>query len=81
MDWINWIGYLGASLVVGSFLVKKNMRLLRIISLLGAITFIIYGILLDFNLPVIIPNAGITCIHVYYLFIRKDGEAKTKMND
>ena len=81
MDWIDWIGYLGASLVVGSFLVKKNMRLLRIISLLGAITFIFYGILLDFNLPVIIPNAGITCIHVYYLFIRKDGEVKRKMND
>ena len=81
MDWIDWIGYLGASLVVGSFLVKKNMRLLRIISLLGAITFIIYGILLDFNLPVIIPNVAITCIHVYYLFIRKDMEIKRKMND
>jgi uncharacterized membrane protein len=81
MDWIDCIGYLGAALVVGSFLVKNNMRLLRIISLLGAITFIIYGVLLNFNLPVIIPNAAITCIHVYYLFIRKDREVKREMND
>ena len=80
MDWIDWIGYVGAALVVGSFLVKNNMRLLRIISLLGALTFILYGILLDFNLPIIIPNACITCIHVYYLFIKKDVEVKRKMN-
>ena len=78
MDLIEWIGYLGAALVVGSFLVKKNMRLLRIISLLGAVTFIIYGLLLDVNLPVIIPNVGITCIHVYYLFIRRDKEVQKK---
>jgi len=63
---------------VGSFLVRKNMRLLRIISLLGAVTFIIYGILLDVNLPVIIPNVSITCIHVYYLFIRRDKEVLKK---
>jgi hypothetical protein len=37
--------------------------------------------LLDFNLPVIIPNAAITCIHVYYLFIRKDKEVKREVND
>jgi hypothetical protein len=81
MDWIQWIGYLGAALVVGSFLVSKNMRLLRIISLLGAVTFVAYGILLDFNLPVIIPNVSIACIHVYYLFIRDAENIKEKVNE
>ena len=30
------------------------------------------GILLDVNLPIIIPNAFITCIQFYYLFIKKE---------
>ena len=70
MNWIEWIGYLAAALVVASFLVK-NMRLLRTINMLGAMLFIVYGIFLDVNLPVIIPNAFIVCIQFYYLFLRK----------
>ena len=76
MNWIEWIGYLGAALVVISFLAGKNMRMLRIINLLGAITFVCYGILLNNNLPIIIPNVFITCIQVYYLFIRKADAGK-----
>jgi hypothetical protein len=72
MNWIDWIGYLAATLVVSSFLAGKNMRSLRTINMLGAITFITYGILLDVNLPIIIPNVFIACIQVYYLFIKKE---------
>jgi hypothetical protein len=72
MNWIDWIGYLAAALVVSSFLAGKNMRSLRTINMLGAITFITYGILLDVNLPIIIPNVFIACIQVYYLFIKKE---------
>ena len=79
MNWIEWIGYLGAALVVISFLAGKNMRMLRIINLLGAITFVCYGILLNNNLPIIIPNVFITCIQVYYLFIRKTDAGKKEM--
>jgi hypothetical protein len=39
----------------------------------GAIGFLIYGILLE-NLPIIIPNAFITCIQAYYLFMKKEAE-------
>ena len=78
MNWIEWIGYLGAALVVISFLAGKNMRMLRIINMLGAITFICYGILLNNNLPIIIPNVFITCIQVYYLFIKKMDDEKKK---
>lgn len=76
MNWIEWIGYLGAALVVVSFLAGKNMRLLRTINMLGAITFIIYGVFLDVNLPIIIPNVFITCIQVYFLFIKPATEQK-----
>jgi len=72
MNWVEWVGYLGATLVVVSFLAGKNMRLLRTINLLGAITFTTYGFLLDVNLPIIIPNVFITCIQVYFLFIKKE---------
>lgn len=77
MNWIEWVGYLAAGLVVVSFLVGSNIRTVRLINMFGAITFLIYGILLDINLPIIIPNCFITLIQFYYLYIKKekrDGE-------
>ena len=71
MNWIEWIGYLGAGLVVTSFLVSSNVRVIRLINMFGAIIFVVYGILLNVNLPIIIPNVFITCIQFYYLFIIK----------
>jgi uncharacterized protein with PQ loop repeat len=77
MNWIEWVGYLAAGLVVLSFLMGTNLRTVRLINMFGAITFLIYGILLDMNLPIIIPNGFITMIQFYYLFLKKekrDGE-------
>lgn len=77
MNWIEWVGYLAAGLVVISFMVGSNIRTVRLINMFGAITFLIYGILLDMNLPIIIPNGFITMIQFYYLIIKKekrDGE-------
>jgi hypothetical protein len=77
MNWIEWVGYLAAALVVISFMMGSNLRTVRLINMFGAITFLIYGILLDVNLPIIIPNGVITMIQFYYLFIKKekrDGE-------
>jgi hypothetical protein len=77
MNWIEWVGYLAAALVVISFLMGSNIRTVRLINMFGAITFLLYGILLDMNLPIIIPNSFITLIQFYYLFIKKekrDGE-------
>lgn len=75
MNWIEWVGYFGAGLVVVSFLVGSNVRTIRLINMFGAITFIVYGYLLDVNLPVIIPNVFITCIQFYYLFIKKESKS------
>lgn len=72
MDWIEFIGYIGAALVVISFLVSSKVRVIRFVNMLGAIVFISYGVLLDMNLPIIIPNVFITGIQLYYLFIRKE---------
>lgn len=72
MDWIEWLGYFGAALVVISFLVSSNVRTIRFINMLGAIVFVFYGIMLDMNFPIIIPNVFITGIQIYYLFIKKD---------
>ena len=77
MNWIEWVGYLAAALVVISFMMGSNLRTVRLINMFGAITFLIYGVLLDTNLPIIIPNGVITMIQFYYLFIKKekrDGE-------
>ncbi len=72
MNWVEWLGYFAAALVVTSFLVSSKVRIIRFVNMFGAIAFLIYGILLDFNLPIIIPNAFITCIQFYYLFIKKE---------
>ena len=72
MTWIDLVGYLAAAFVTGSFLISNNIRLLRTINMIGALFFVTYGILLNFNLPVIIPNFVIVCIQLYHLFIRKE---------
>ena len=72
MNWIDWVGYLAAGLVVISFMMGSNIRTVRLINMFGAITFMIYGFLLNINLPIIIPNGVITLVQVYYLFIKKE---------
>jgi hypothetical protein len=76
MNWVEWLGYLAAGLVVISFVVSSKVRVIRFINMFGAIAFLTYGILLNVNLPIIIPNAFITCIQFYYLFIKKDDTGK-----
>jgi hypothetical protein len=72
MNWTEWVGYLAAALVVISFLVSSNIRTVRLINMCGAIAFLAYGILLNMNLPIIIPNIFIISIQLFYLFIKKE---------
>lgn len=72
MNWIDWVGYLAAAFVTGSFLISNNIRLLRLVNMIGAVLFVTYGVLLNFNLPVIIPNFVIICIQVYHLLFKKE---------
>ncbi|MEN8786200.1 MAG: uroporphyrinogen decarboxylase [Flavobacteriales bacterium] len=62
---IEIIGYIAMALIAISFLMKE-IRLLRIFNLLGAFTFIVYGVLLD-QAPIYLLNSFILLVHVYYL--------------
>ena len=64
-----YIGYAASLAVLIAFLMK-NMRTLRIVNTVGCVLFIVYGSLLP-SIPVIVTNAAIVCINLYYL-LRKE---------
>ena len=66
-----WVAYLASAAVLSSFLMK-DMRKLRLINMLGAVFFIIYGFLLTYSWPIIITNAAIFTVHVYHLWKDKN---------
>jgi hypothetical protein len=61
-----WVGYLASLLLIISFLMK-NFNTFRIINSIGAIIFILYGIMLAISWPIIITNAFILGVNIYYL--------------
>jgi len=60
------VGYMASLLILVSMTMGNIVRL-RILNLLGAITFTVYGILIN-SIPVAATNAIIIGINVYYLF-------------
>ena len=62
---VELIGYLGSILVAISLTMKSLLRL-RIINLIGALFFTLYGLLLG-AYPVAFLNGIIVCIDLYYL--------------
>ena len=60
-----FIGY-AASILVAFSLMMSSILKLRIINLIGAITFVIYGLMLP-AYPVAFVNFLIVCINLYYL--------------
>lgn len=65
IDSVELIGYLGSILVAISLMMRSLLRL-RIINLIGALFFTIYGVLLG-AYPVAFLNGLIVCIDLYYL--------------
>lgn len=59
------VGYLASALVVISLTMTSVVRL-RFISLLGSITFAIYGLMIE-SAPIVITNAAIMVINVWFL--------------
>ncbi|MFA9443878.1 YgjV family protein [Egicoccus sp. AB-alg6-2] len=64
-DVVELIGYLASALIVVSLLMASVLRL-RVVNLVGSLVFTTYGVLID-SPPVVIANAAIVCINVYYL--------------
>ena len=60
------IGYLASILVAISLMMSQIVKL-RLVNLIGALTFSIYGFLID-SMPVALMNAFIVGINIYYLF-------------
>ena len=59
IEWTEWLGYI-ASVIVAVSLTMTNIRRLRLINLIGAITFTIYGAVLQLY-PIIVVNGFIVC--------------------
>ncbi|MEX2550540.1 MAG: hypothetical protein WD638_09950 [Nitriliruptoraceae bacterium] len=65
LDAVELIGYLASALIVLSLLMASLFKL-RVVNLIGAIVFTAYGLLID-SLPVVLTNASIVAIDVFYL--------------
>ena len=65
LNGVELVGYLASALIVASLAMTSVVRL-RIISLLGAITFVVYGSLIE-SIPIVLANAIIAGINVWFL--------------
>ena len=65
LDAVELLGYLASALIVLSLLMASLFKL-RVVNLIGAIVFTAYGLLID-SLPVVLTNASIVVIDVFYL--------------
>lgn len=70
MNYIDILGYLASIFIVASFLIKNNEKLLRSVNLVGCVLFVVYGLLAD-AIPVVIPNAFLVVVQLYYIFFAK----------
>lgn len=70
MDWVSIVGYVASVFVVLSF-VMKDVQKIRLVNFLGCICFVVYGIYAGLLWPIIIPNAILSLIQLYYLVIKK----------
>ncbi|MGB0896746.1 MAG: uroporphyrinogen decarboxylase [Flavobacteriaceae bacterium] len=67
------VGYLASIVVLCSF-TMKDFKKLRIVNMLGCLLFVVYGFMmptLRVGLPIIITNAAILGINMYYSFVAK----------
>jgi hypothetical protein len=61
-----WVGYLASLVLIISFMMK-NVNTLRIVNSVGALLFVVYGIMLTISWPIIITNGFILLLNLYYL--------------
>lgn len=67
------IGYAASLMVLISFLMK-DIRTLRFVNSIGCALFVVYGVLLNFSIPIILTNTAILFINGWSL-LRKKKEA------
>ena len=64
------VGYLAMLVLLISFLMK-DIRHLRMLNSVACALFVAYGFMLATSWPIIISNASIIGINIYYLFFKK----------
>ncbi|MDY0209881.1 MAG: YgjV family protein [Acholeplasma sp.] len=69
---IELFGILAGALVLVSFLMKGE-RKIRLVNIVGAAIFIVYGILVS-SISVTLLNVGLVIVHIYFLTKKKTGE-------
>ena len=65
------VGYIATVVLLTSFTMKR-LKSLRIINSIACLLFVVYGIILSNAWPIIISNAAIFTINLYYLFLKKN---------
>lgn len=65
MSFIELLGYVAMILVAVSFLLNDVIKL-RLVNALGAICFVIYGLLIG-SFPVAGLNIFVVCVNAYYI--------------
>ncbi len=66
---VEWTGYIAMVTLMISFLMK-DIKKLRIINTFACLMFVVYGFMLH-SYPVIISNAFISLVNLYYLWYKK----------
>lgn len=74
MNWFETIGIVGTIFVLLSFLMK-DLKKVRIINIVGAVLFVIYGVLIH-AVSTWILNGILVAIHIFYLVKDRKGEKK-----
>ena len=62
---VELVGYAASALVVTSLAMTSVVRL-RVISLIGSVTFVVYGALLG-SVPIILTNAAVAVLNIWFL--------------
>ena len=70
IDTTEIVGYSAMLLLLVSFLMK-DIRRLRMLNSIACAFFVVYGFLLQSSWPIIISNAAIFGINLYYLFFEE----------
>ena len=65
ISWVELVGYLASALVVASLAMTSVVRL-RIVSLIGSVVFVAYGLMLG-SIPIVITNAAVAGLNVWFL--------------
>jgi hypothetical protein len=65
MDGNELVGYVASAFVVASLAMTSVVRL-RILSLVGSVVFVVYGVLIE-SIPIVITNSAIALLNIWFL--------------